>query len=292
MISASHNGFQDNGIKLLSRQGEKMDDATVEALERYLDGETQIPYATGADIGRTVDYVAGRNRYVGYLISLGLYSLKGMKVGLDCANGSAWNIARLVFDALGASTYLINSEPDGCNINREAGSTHMEKLQKFVLEKGLDVGFAYDGDADRCLCVDEKGNLITGDHILYIQGSYMKEQGQLPGNIVVTTVMSNLGLYKALDALGIGYAKTQVGDKYVYEYMMHGRVVIADTVHHIVPLKEDWNRRLDISNLMSLNHDTHSQIERDYEKYGAKVMACRLSEILGRYREQMAPSYH
>ena len=228
MISASHNPYYDNGIKLINSFGEKMDENTISLLESYLDGSLEafgrvweeLPLARRDRIGRTVDYVAGRNRYVGYLISLGLYSLKGVKVGLDCANGSAWNIARLVFDALGARTYLINSEPDGCNINRGAGSTHMEKLQKFVLEKGLDVGFAYDGDADRCLCVDEKGNLITGDHILYIQGSYMKEQGQLPGNIVVTTVMSNLGLYKALDALGIGYAKTQVGDKYVYEYMM------------------------------------------------------------------------
>ena len=228
MISASHNPYYDNGIKLINSFGEKMDENTISLLEAYLDGRLEafgrvweeLPLARRDRIGRTVDYVAGRNRYVGYLISLGLYSLKGVKVGLDCANGAAWNIAKLVFDALGARTYVIHSEPDGYNINHGAGSAHMEKLQKFVLEKGLDVGFAYDGDADRCLCVDEKGNIITGDHILYIQGRYMKEQGQLPGNTIVTTVMSNLGLYKALDALGIGYAKTQVGDKYVYEYMM------------------------------------------------------------------------
>ena len=166
-----------------------------------------------------VDYVSGRNRYMGYLISLGIYSFKGVKVGLDCANGSSWNIAKSVFDALGADTYVINNKPNGLNINNNAGSTHIEGLQKFVVEKGLDIGFAYDGDADRCLCVDEKGNVITGDHILYIYGCYMKERGKLLTNTVVTTVMSNFGLYKAFDEQGIGYAMTAVGDKYVYEYM-------------------------------------------------------------------------
>ena len=163
--------------------------------------------------------MAGRNRYMGYLISLGIYSFKGVKVGLDCANGSSWNIAKSVFDALGADTYVINNQPNGLNINRNAGSTHIEGLQKFVVEKGLDVGFAYDGDADRCLCVDEKGHVVDGDAILYIYGRYMKERGKLTNNTIVTTVMSNFGLYKALDELGIGYAKTPVGDKYVYEYM-------------------------------------------------------------------------
>ena len=167
-----------------------------------------------------MDYVSGRNRYIGYLISLGIYSFKGLKVGLDCANGSSWNIAKSVFDALGAKTYVMGAEPDGFNINNGVGSTHIEALQRFVLEKGLDVGFAYDGDADRCLCVDEKGGIVTGDHILYFCGKYMKEKGLLPGNTVVTTVMSNFGLYKAFDELGIDYAKTAVGDKYVYEYMM------------------------------------------------------------------------
>ena len=167
-----------------------------------------------------MDHVAGRNRYIGYLISLGLYSFKGMRIGLDCANGSSWNIAKSVFDALGAKTYVINAEPDGYNINTNAGSTHIEGLQKFVLDNHLDVGFAFDGDADRCLCVDELGNVITGDHILYIYGKYMKERGKLMMNTVVTTVMSNFGLYKAFDELGIDYAKTAVGDKYVYEYMM------------------------------------------------------------------------
>ena len=228
MISASHNPYYDNGIKLINGFGEKMDESVIALVEAYLDGELEafghkweeLPLAKREQIGRTVDHVSGRNRYIGYLISLGMYSFKGVKVGLDCANGSSWNIAKNVFDALGAKTYVINAEPDGYNINNNAGSTHIEVLQKFVVENGLDVGFAYDGDADRCLCVDEKGNVITGDHILYIYGQYMKERGKLLGNTVVTTVMSNFGLYKAFDELGIGYAKTAVGDKYVYEYMM------------------------------------------------------------------------
>ena len=235
MISASHNPYYDNGIKLINSFGEKMDENTISLVEAYLDGNLEafgrvweeLPLAKRDQIGRTVDYVAGRNRYIGYLISLGLYSFKGVKVGLDCANGSSWNIAKLVFDALGAKTYVINNEPDGYNINEGAGSTHIENLQKFVLENGLDVGFAYDGDADRCLCVDEKGNVITGDHILYIYGRYMKERGKLLGNTVVTTVMSNFGLYKAFDELGIDYAKTKVGDKYVYEYMMNNGLRIG-----------------------------------------------------------------
>jgi len=228
MISASHNPYYDNGIKLINGSGEKMDESVIALIEAWLDGalvafdrrwET-LPLATKERIGCTVDYVSGRNRYIGYLISLGIYSFKGMRVGLDCANGSSWNIAKAVFDALGAKTYVIGADPDGFNINENIGSTHIEVLRRFVVENGLDVGFAYDGDADRCLCVDEKGNIITGDHILYVCGKYMKEKGLLPGNTVVTTVMSNFGLYKAFDELGIDYAKTAVGDKYVYEYMM------------------------------------------------------------------------
>ena len=227
MISASHNPYYDNGIKLINGNGEKMDEGTIALVEDYLDGKLEvfgekyeeIPFAHTSKIGRTVDYVSGRNRYIGYLISLGLYSFKGVKVGLDCANGSSWNLAKSVFDALGAKTYVINAEPDGTNINMNCGSTHIEELQKYVVENGLDVGFAFDGDADRCLCVDEKGNVVTGDHILYIYGCYMKEHGELMNNTVVTTVMSNFGLYKAFDEQGIGYAKTAVGDKYVYEYM-------------------------------------------------------------------------
>ena len=243
MISASHNPYYDNGIKLFNGQGEKMDEGPVELVENYLDGKLsafgekweEIPFARREEIGRTVDYVAGRNRYVGYLISLGIYSFKGYKVGLDCANGSSWNIAKSVFDALGAKTYVINAEPDGTNINKNAGSTHIEGLQKFVVENGLDVGFAYDGAADRCLCVDEKGNVVDGDLILYIYARYMKERGVLLNNTVVTTVMSNFGLYKAFDEIGIEYAKTAVGDKYVYEYMAeHGDCIGGEQSGHII----------------------------------------------------------
>lgn len=230
MISASHNLYYDNGIKLLNSRGEKMEDDVIELVEDYIDGKLEVfgkkikelPYGTRDKVGKTVDYASGRNRYIGYLISLGMYSFRGVKVGLDCANGSAWNIAKSVFEALGATTYVINANPDGLNINKDAGSTHIEKLAEFVKERGLDVGFAYDGDADRCLCVDEKGNVITGDHILYIYAMYMKQRGKLLGNTVVTTVMSNLGLYKAFEREGIDYIKTPVGDKYVYESMAAG----------------------------------------------------------------------
>ena len=243
MISASHNPYYDNGIKLINDQGEKMDEETIELVEDYLDGKLEVfgqkwpelPFAQKDKIGCTVDYVSGRNRYIGYLISLGMYSFRGVKVGLDCANGSSWNIAKAVFDALGADTTVINAEPNGLNINLNAGSTHIEGLQKLVVEKGLDVGFAFDGDADRCLCVDEKGNVISGDHILYIYGRYMKERGKLVTNTVVTTVMSNFGLYKALDELGIDYAKTKVGDKYVYEYMQQsGARIGGEQSGHII----------------------------------------------------------
>ncbi len=222
MISASHNPYYDNGIKLINTKGEKMDESVTDIIEQYLDGNfelTELPFALKDKIGKTVDYVSGRNRYIGYLISLGLYSFRGYKVGLDCANGSSWNIAKAVFDALGATTYVINAEPDGTNINRNAGSTHIEELQKLVREKELDVGFAFDGDADRCLCVDENGDVVDGDGILYIFGKYIKEKGFFSNSTVVTTVMSNFGLYKAFESLGIDYAKTDVGDRFVYEYM-------------------------------------------------------------------------
>lgn len=223
MISASHNPFYDNGIKLINNRGEKMDEETIAQAEAYLDGELgELPLASRAAIGRTVDYAAGRNRYVGYLISLAVRSYRGMRVGLDCANGSAWMIAKNIFDALGAKTYVINNEPDGTNINMNCGSTHIEGLQELVRAEGLDVGFAYDGDADRCLAVDEQGNVVDGDKILYIYGRYMKDRGKLLNNTVVTTVMSNLGLYKAFDEAGIDYEKTAVGDKYVYENMLAG----------------------------------------------------------------------
>ena len=235
MISASHNPYYDNGIKLLNSKGEKMDEETILQVEDYIDGKLEVPVANGHDIGRTVDYVAGRNRYIGYLISMSKFSFKDVRVGLDVANGAAWSIAKGVFDALGAKTYVMNAEPDGYNINTDCGSTHIEHLQKFVVDNGLDVGFAYDGDADRCLCVDEKGNVITGDHILYIYGLYMKERDKLLNNTIVTTVMSNFGLYKALDKAGINYEKTKVGDKYVYENMVqNGHRIGGEQSGHII----------------------------------------------------------
>lgn len=238
MISASHNPFYDNGIKLLNGSGEKMDEETILKVEDYIDGKVEIPIAERADIGRTVDYVAGRNRYIGHLISMSKYSFKNVKVGLDVANGAAWQIAKGVFDALGAKLYVMNDHPDGTNINTDCGSTHIEHLQKFVVENGLDVGFAYDGDADRCLAVDEKGNVVTGDHVLYIYGLYMKERGKLLNNKVVTTVMSNFGLYKALDKVGIEYDKTKVGDKYVYENMVQtGNRLGGEQSGHTIFLK-------------------------------------------------------
>ena len=236
MISASHNPFYDNGIKLINSKGEKMREDVIDEIEKYLDGEIKdIPYATKEKIGCTVDHTAGRNRYMGYLMSLAIYSFKGMRIGLDASNGSAWTLAKAVFDALGAKTYVINNDPDGTNINTNCGSTHIEGLQKFVVEKGLDVGFAYDGDADRCLCVDDKGELVDGDKILYVCGRYMKERGELNKNTIVTTIMSNLGLYKALDKKGISYDKTAVGDKYVFESMMeHGYSIGGEQSGHII----------------------------------------------------------
>ena len=236
MISASHNPFYDNGIKLLNDQGEKMDDETIARVEEFLDGKSGIPpYAVREDIGKTIDFVEGRNRYVGYLISLGRFSFRGKHVALDCANGSAWGIAPSVFRALGAKVSVINAEPDGTNINRGAGSTHIEGLQRFVVENHCDVGFAYDGDADRCLCVDEHGAVVDGDKIMYIYARYLQERGKLVNNTVVATVMSNLGLFKALDQLGIGYAKTAVGDKNVYEYMAaHHNNIGGEQSGHII----------------------------------------------------------
>jgi len=220
MISASHNPFSDNGIKLMNSEGEKMDDALQDELERYIDGDPEtLPWATGAGIGKTIDFYSGRNRYIGYLTGLATRSFEKHAVALDCANGSAWMIGRAVFDALGAKTSVINDQPDGVNVNKNCGSTHIEGLQQYVREHHLDIGFAFDGDADRCLAVDERGNVVNGDVIMYICAKFMKEHGQLPHNNVVTTVMSNFGLYKALDKIGIDYQKTAVGDRYVYENM-------------------------------------------------------------------------
>ncbi|NLO13083.1 MAG: phosphoglucosamine mutase [Clostridiales bacterium] len=236
MISASHNPFYDNGIKIMNGNGEKMDDVFLEELERFLDGESgDIPYSTREHIGKTIDYYGGRNQYIGYLMSMARNSYQGYKVGLDCANGSTWMIAKSVFDALGAKTFVINNQPNGLNINLDCGSTHIQHLQKLVVEKELDVGFAFDGDADRCLAVDEKGKLVDGDLILYIYARFMKERGNLTDNTVVTTIMSNLGLYKALEELDIAYKQTAVGDRYVFECMKeNGHMLGGEQSGHII----------------------------------------------------------
>ena len=236
MISASHNPFYDNGIKIINGSGYKMEASIEEMIEEYIDSpEDNLPFATRENIGKTVDYSMGRNRYIGYLISLATRSFENIRVGLDLANGSATTVAKGVFDALGAKTYVINNEPDGTNINRNCGSTHIEQLQKFVVDNGLDIGFAYDGDADRCFAVDEMGNIVDGDKILYICGVYLKQNNELVNNTIVTTVMSNLGLYKALDKKGIKYEKTAVGDKYVFENMMaNGHVLGGEQSGHII----------------------------------------------------------
>ena len=245
MISASHNPFHDNGIKLVNNKGEKIDDDTISHIEAYLDGDYaslglagDVPFATGADVGQIVDYAAGRNRYIGYLISLSKHSFRPYRIGLDCANGSAWMIAPSVFEALGADVSVINAEPNGTNINTNAGSTHIEVLAEHVRKNGLDLGFAFDGDADRCLAVDGKGNVVNGDHILYILGKMMKQNGELANNTVVTTVMSNMGLYRALDQAGMDYVQTTVGDRYVYENMLEtGNCVGGEQSGHIIMSK-------------------------------------------------------
>ena len=219
MITASHNPFTDNGIKLVNKEGYKMDEDILEQVEAYIDGEFDVPLATGDAIGRTVDYMQGRNRYISSLIASCGFSLQGLKIGLDCANGAASSVARPVFDALGAETHVINNAPNGLNINVDCGSTHIDQLQRFVVQNGLDVGFAYDGDADRCLAVDERGHVVDGDLILYVCGTYLNKYGRLAKQTVVTTVMSNFGLFKAFDDAGLSYEKTNVGDKYVYACM-------------------------------------------------------------------------
>ncbi len=236
MISASHNPYYDNGIKVINERGEKLEEEVIEKIESYLEGEMgEIPYAKKDQIGRTVDFAAGRNRYIGYLISIATRSFKNMRVGLDCANGSASAIAKNVFDALGAETHVINNEPNGLNINTDCGSTHIHVLQQYVKEYHLDVGFAYDGDSDRCIAVDSDGEVVDGDKIMYICGKYMKEQGMLVSNTIVTTIMSNFGLYKALDREGISYEKTAVGDKYVYENMVtNGFCLGGEQSGHII----------------------------------------------------------
>ena len=246
MITASHNPYYDNGIKIINKFGEKLDDETTALIEAYIDGnlkaigiqEDDIPFAKKDKIGSITDYISGRNRYIGYLISLASNSYKNLRIGLDCANGASWNIAKTVFDALGAQLYVIGAEPDGLNVNYQCGSTHIEKLVKLVKENHLDVGFAFDGDADRCLAVDGNGNVVNGDHILYILGNIMKKNGELVNNTVVTTIMSNLGLYRALEEAGMDYVQTTVGDRYVYENMLEtGNCVGGEQSGHIIMSK-------------------------------------------------------
>ena len=287
MISASHNPFYDNGIKIINSHGSKMEASVEEEIEKYIDGEIpEIPLATGEAIGRTTDYSMGRNRYIGYLMTLPTRSFKNLKVGLDCANGASSTVAKAVFDALGAKTYVINNEPDGTNINTNCGSTHIEGLQKFVVDNQLDAGFAYDGDADRCLAVDEKGNLIDGDAILYICGKYLKEKGRLNNNTVVTTVMSNLGLYKAFDAEGIGYAKTAVGDKYVYECMMdNGYILGGEQSGHIIFSKNARTgdgvlTSLKLMEVMVENKTSMSELTRGLNIYPQLLVNVRVTSKL------------
>lgn len=274
MISASHNPFYDNGIKVINGNGQKLEASLEESIEAYIDGECgEIPFATKENIGRTVDYAVGRNRYIGYLISIATRSFKDKKVALDCSNGSASAIAKNVFDALGAKTYVINNNPDGTNINTNCGSTHIDVLCKYVKDNNLDIGFAYDGDADRCIAVDENGEVVDGDAIIYVCGVYMKERGELPHDTVVTTIMSNLGLYKALDKAGIKYEKTQVGDKYVCENMMaNGHCLGGEQSGHIIFLKNATTgdgilTSLKVMEAMLEKKATLSELRRDLKIY-------------------------
>lgn len=292
MISASHNPYYDNGIKLLNAGGEKMEEDTISLIEKYLDGDlealgvcgTDLPYATGDDIGYTQDFSAGRNRYIGYLISLAVYSFRGKKIALDCANGSAWMIAKNIFDALGAQTLVINASPNGLNINENAGSTHISHLCEYVKENSCDAGFAFDGDADRCLAVDENGDVIDGDAILYIYGVYLKNRGKLLNNTVVTTVMSNFGLYKAFENAGIDYEKTDVGDKYVYECMQkNGHRLGGEQSGHIIFSKyattgDGIITALKMMEVMIASKQTLSELAKPFVKYPQVLVNVRVAD--------------
>ncbi len=283
MISASHNPYYDNGIKLINSDGEKMEDRVIDLLEEYLDSGRELPLAKGDSVGKTVDFVAGRNRYIAYLISLATHSFRGIRVGLDCANGSAWSIARAVFEALGATVTLVGAEPNGTNINLGCGSTHIENLQSLVREKALDVGFAFDGDADRCICVDEKGNVVDGDGVLYMAARYLRAKGELEGE-VVTTVMSNFGLYKTFDDLGIPYAKTDVGDRFVYLYMKEkGCSLGGEQSGHIIFSKhastgDGLLTSLKVMEIMLTEKARLSELVKDYVVYPQKTLSIRVTD--------------
>ena len=285
MISASHNPYCDNGIKLINSKGEKMSESIIADIEAYIDGVIgELPLATGDKIGRTIDYVAGRNRYTGYIISLAKNSYRGLKIGLDCSNGSTWMLAKNIFDTLGAETYVIGNQPNGFNINYECGSTHIENLCKLVKDNNLDIGFAFDGDADRCLAVDEKGNILTGDHIMYFCGKYMKANGLLKDNTVVTTVMSNFGLYKAFDEAEINYIKTDVGDKYVYEAMQTNDYRLGgEESGHIIFSKfastgDGLITALKIMEVMLESKQTASKLCEGFERFPQLLVNVRVSD--------------
>ena len=285
MISASHNPYYDNGIKIINGKGHKLEAEVESLIEKYIDGLSDpIPYATKDKIGKTVDYSMGRNRYIGYLMSIPTRAFKDIRVGLDCANGSSSAIAKSVFDALGAKTYVINNQPDGTNINTNCGSTHIEVLQKFVVENGLDVGFAYDGDADRCIAVDEFGRVVNGDLILYVCGLEMKSKGELLNNTIVTTVMSNFGLYKSLDKVGINYEKTAVGDKYVYENMVqNGHCIGGEQSGHIIFSKHATTgdgilTSLKVMETMVENKKTLAQLIEPVEIYPQLLINVRVND--------------
>lgn len=285
MISASHNPYYDNGIKIINGKGHKLEARIENLIEQYIDGLTDpIPYATKDKIGRTIDYSMGRNRYIGYLMSIPTRAFKDFKIGLDCANGSSSAIAKSVFDALGAKTYVINNDPDGTNINTNCGSTHIEVLQKYVVENGLDVGFAYDGDADRCIAVDEFGRVVDGDLILYVCGLEMKSKGELLNNTIVTTIMSNFGLYKSLDKVGIRYEKTAVGDKYVYENMVkNGHCIGGEQSGHIIFSKHATTgdgilTSLKIAETMVESKKTLAQLVENVEIYPQLLINVRVTD--------------
>ena len=285
MISASHNAFNDNGIKIINKSGHKLESEVEIKIEDYIDGRIEeIPYAVGENIGRTIDYSAGRNRYIGYLISIATRSFKDKSVGLDCSNGSASSIAKNVFDALGAKTFVINNSPNGLNINNNCGSTHINVLQEFVIENKLDVGFAYDGDADRCLAIDENGKVIDGDAILYVCGKYMKDRGQLDTNTIVTTVMSNFGLYKSLDEAGIEYEKTDVGDKFVFENMIkNGHFLGGEQSGHIIFGKHATTgdgilTSLKIMEAMLESKESLGELTKDLKIYPQKLVNVKVTD--------------